>query len=221
MYFHFYTLCWYNNEFIYIFSCVLLFTPSLNLANGLSFYLTFLLLFFFFFCYFQLIGTHLSCMCISFAHTHTHTASASAIISCQLKVPTTTTSTSSAAVMSAALLTLSRPPHIYALCLRLCVCVCVLCAWWNRHLFKKSFIFVACAFLLFCNANCLLCFMPTFISLLAFIAIFRVFASWPVWLTLTKRDTAAAALLFAVFCQFLYSLSHTHTHTWVPMPDIN
>lgn len=146
--------------------------------------------------------------------THTHQVRLQLLV-VNFKLPTT--STSSTTVMSAALLTLSRPPHIYALCLCVWVCVCVLCAWWNRHLFKKSFIFVACAFLLFCNAKCLLCFMPTFISLFAFIAIFRVFASWPVWLTLTKCDTAATA----VFCQFLYSLSHKHTHTHAFLTSIN
>lgn len=182
---------------------MLLFTPSLNLTNGLSFYLTFLLLFFFFLLF--SINRYTLIMYVHLICTHTHQVRLQLLV-VNFKLPTT--STSSTTVMSAALLTLSRPPHIYALCLCVWVCVCVLCAWWNRHLFKKSFIFVACAFLLFCNAKCLLCFVPTFISLFAFIAIFRVFASWPVWLTLTKCDTAATA----VFCQFLYSLAHKHTH---------
>lgn len=80
----------------------------------------------FFFCYFQLIGTHLSCMCTSFAHTDTHTRTHQVrlqLLVVNFKLPTT--STSSTTVMSAALLTLSRPPHIYALCLCVWVCVCV------------------------------------------------------------------------------------------------
>lgn len=209
-----------KSEFLCVFVCAVLELDQRTFVLSLSYSIRYL-----FFCisvicahcrffnWILLIGTHLSCLCISFAHTY---ASASAIISCQMRsLPRSTTN-----------LTWRRrrrrrrlPLLLCLLCCSLflgrtsthfadvCVRACVLCAWWNRHLFKKSFIFVACVFCCFAMPMLIMLYAQRlFLCLL--LSPFSASASWPVWLTLTTRTLLLLLLFFASF--FMLSLIHTH-----------